>query len=322
MWLLIIVGLMEMSVPADAIDNPQKVVGPERCIMCHKMEGTGWQKTHHFLTFEEMHKRPEAKAIAEKMGVKRIKSEATCMKCHYTQNAEGEAIAGISCESCHGAAKDWIKIHNDFGGAGATRATETPEHRTSRISKAAAGGMLRPGNIYDVARNCFQCHTVPNEKLVEVGGHKVGSDFELVSWSQGEIRHNYVRTGSASNAEITPAIARVMYVAGRLLDLEYGLRGVAEVTKTSPYAVEMAKRTKRALGYLDQITKVVAVPELNQILDIGSKAKLKANNKEELIAAANAISKASQTYLARADGAQLEAVDKFIPTARKGKSTP
>ena len=98
---------------AHGIKDPDKVVGPEKCLECHKSEGKAWQKTLHFLTFQEMHKRDKAKQIADKMGVKRIKNEATCMQCHYTSDASGEAVAGISCESCHGAAKGWVKVHND-----------------------------------------------------------------------------------------------------------------------------------------------------------------------------------------------------------------
>src|SRR3989338_4568942 len=197
---------------AHAIKDPEKVVGPEKCLECHKSESKAWQKTHHFLTFQEMHKRDKAKQIADKMGVKRIKGESTCMQCHYTADASGDAVAGISCESCHGAAKGWVKVHNDYGGKDVKQEQESHDHKAKRIADAVAAGMIRPDDIHAVAQNCFQCHTVPNEKLVEVGGHKAGSEFELVSWSQGEARHNYAKSDGKGNLEASPERRRVMYI--------------------------------------------------------------------------------------------------------------
>ena len=294
------------------------ILGPQACIECHENEGKAWQKTHHFNTFKELHKRPEAKTIGDKMGVKSIKKEITCAQCHYVGETEGEPIAGISCESCHGPAKAWIKLHNDYGGKGAKKESETPAHKAERFSKATAAGMVRPENIYDVARNCFQCHTVPNENLVEVGGHKAGSDFELVSWSQGEVRHNFLNSGGSGNRPASTERKRVLYVAGRVLDLEYGLRGVAEVTKPNEYAKKMAKRVQNALGHVKAIKEALNKPELAQILDAGTAAQLKPNNKADLLKAAETISAAAKKYLTGNDGKDLAAIDKLIPTTAKG----
>ena len=64
--------------------------------------------------------------------------------------------------------------------------------------------MNNPHNIYLIARQCYDCHTVPNERLVNVGGHLAGSqDFELVAWSQGMVRHNFLRTGGTTNAVLS-----------------------------------------------------------------------------------------------------------------------
>lgn len=295
------------------------IVGPQSCLECHESEGKAWQKSHHFETFKELHKRKEAKAIAEKMGVKNIKKEVTCAQCHYTGQKVGDPIAGISCESCHGAAKNWIKVHNDYGGPSVKKEQETAAHKAERIQKAVKGGMIRPENIYDVAKNCYQCHTVPNEKLVEVGGHQAGSDFELVSWSQGEVRHNFL-SGAGSNKPASAERKRILYIAGRVLDLEHGLRGVAEVTKASPYAVDMAKRVQRAVGHVKAIKEALNKPELNQIFDIGNGAlgQLKPNNKATLVKAADDISSAARKFLAANDGSALGAVDGLIPTSTKG----
>ncbi len=54
------------------------------------------------------------------------------LRCHYTpqvSNDQLRAFSGVSCESCHGAGRDWINVHNDYGGKGFDHASETPEHR-------------------------------------------------------------------------------------------------------------------------------------------------------------------------------------------------
>ena len=125
--------------------NPHAVVGNQACVKCHAAEMKVWQSTPHSKTFDELHRRPEAKAIATKLGVKSIKHGGRCVSCHYTQQADAStgdvhAIAGVSCESCHGAAKDWLELHHDYGGEGITRLTESSEHRRARIARSLAAG--------------------------------------------------------------------------------------------------------------------------------------------------------------------------------------
>ncbi len=96
-----------------------KIVGPNACAECHKQEIEAWKSSHHFKTFREMPRNAAADEIADKMGVRRIKSESLCLNCHFTvqeRNTKEEPVAGISCESCHGAGKDWIKVHSGFSG--------------------------------------------------------------------------------------------------------------------------------------------------------------------------------------------------------------
>lgn len=60
--------------------------------------------------------------------------------------------------------------------------------------------MRNPSNLDLVAQSCLNCHTAPNEELVNKGGHNVGTlDFELVAWSQGKVRHNFVRSEGKTN---------------------------------------------------------------------------------------------------------------------------
>ena len=142
--------------------------------------------------------------LADRLGLRSIKREGMCVDCHYTQQEQGRrmrVVAGVSCESCHGAAADWLAIHADYGGEHVTKEMETPEHRARRLRESIARGMNNPHNVYLIARQCYDCHTVPNERLVNVGGHAAGSEkFELVAWSQGAVRHSFRRTRGTTNA--------------------------------------------------------------------------------------------------------------------------
>jgi hypothetical protein len=171
--------------------NPHEVIGYENCEKCHAPEVSVWKQTPHYRTFVTLHRNPDAQQIADKLGITSFKNDSNCTQCHYTmqQGHDGmEAISGISCESCHGAAKNWVSVHNDYGGEGVTREAESPQHRLQRLTSSIQAGMRNPLNVYMVAQSCYRCHTVPDEQLVNVGGHKAGSmDFEFVAWSQGSV---------------------------------------------------------------------------------------------------------------------------------------
>ncbi|MFY7874420.1 MAG: cytochrome c family protein, partial [Pirellula sp.] len=93
-----------------AID-PHKVIGYQSCEKCHASEVQAWKRTPHHETFLTLHRKPEAQQIANKLGISDFKSESNCIQCHYTMDQIDnrlEAIAGVSCESCHGSAQDWV----------------------------------------------------------------------------------------------------------------------------------------------------------------------------------------------------------------------
>ncbi len=295
--LAVVVGLSLglFSVPGGAVAasnvtykiDPEQVQGPDACGECHKASVALWSKTRHSKTYKELPRRKAAKTITKKMGLKRIKSGSDCLTCHFTSKVvrgKPKAIAGITCESCHGGGKAWIRKHADYGGKGATAENESPDHRTKRYAQAEKNGMIRPLRLYDVAENCYGCHTVPNEKLVNVGGHPAGSKFELVSWLQGEVRHNVWY--SKENQEASAKRRRMMYIVGKALDLEYAYRGVAKATKKAIYAKRMARRAANAKKAMKKIGKVVSTPEIKEILAAAAKARLKLNNEEQLTAAA------------------------------------
>ncbi|MEO6876230.1 MAG: cytochrome c family protein [Opitutaceae bacterium] len=324
--LRLLAGLIGVAIACQvsATPDPMKVQGPEACGECHKQEVEAWKLTHHFSTVNDMHRTDDAKAIAGKMGIRRIKSESLCVNCHYTekQTVDGPAvIAGVSCESCHGAAKDWINVHNDYG-KGFKKETEPAEHRTNRIAAAVKAGMLRPDDVYSVAQNCFHCHVVTDEKLVNVGGHTAGSaDFELLAYSQGEVRHNFLQSGGKVNAVDSQPRARLLFTVGTLLDLEYSLRAVGRATEKASYALTYAHRVKALKEKLGKINQLAPTSEVTGALAAVDKISLKLNNAAELDAAANKVQAFAKTFATAHDGNDLAALDPLLPkpAAYKGQ---
>ena len=303
-------------------NNPDQIAGPDKCAECHPKEAEAWKATHHHATFIDLPRNEKAREIADKLGIRRIKADSTCLSCHFTVQsaAEMEPISGISCESCHGAGEAWIDVHSTYA-SGVDRETETDAQRLHRIEMAVDKGMLSPMDLYAVAENCYQCHTAPNEELVNKGGHPAGSDFDLVAWSQGEVRHNFNRTDNTNNGNANQDTLRVMFVLGKMLDFEYGVRGLAGATESALFAKAMAQRSDRAMKQLAQINEIVPIPQIATMLGSLERTDLKLDNAETLNAAADAIKKAARDFASTNDGSGLGALDKFIPGEDKWKGS-
>ncbi len=306
--------LAQNLVPASL--DPEKVVGSEACIKCHENEYQVWRDTPHCRTFETLHKNPNAQTICGQIGVRSIKRGDVCIKCHYTEqliNAKPKAVSGVSCESCHGAARDWMAIHNDYGGPTITKAQETPEHRRQRVQESMRLGMRNPANLYLIARSCYNCHTVPNEQLVNVGGHQAGSlDFELVSWSQGMVRHNFLR-GNGANLDSDKRRLRVMYLVGLMTDLEFSLRATAQATQVARFGTTSARRAYEMRRRLAQIQQKINHEQLEAVLRQAYAVKLKSRNADQLTTAADLISQAIFLFAETEDGSRLLALEPELP---------
>jgi hypothetical protein len=317
---LMLVGFAAFGAGAS---DPVKVVGPNACAECHKQEAEAWKSTHHFKTFNQMPRNPDANAIAQKMGIRRVKSESLCLNCHFTvQNIanKDEPVAGISCESCHSAGKDWIKIHSGFSGK--TAQTESKAEEQERWKSADAKGMIRPRSLYQLAKNCFGCHVVPHEELVNKGGHRAGSVFELVSWSQGEVRHTTWHSKGKDNVPATAARKRMLYLVGIGVELETALLATSKATVRKIYAFEMAKRADIARKQLAAAASAVpSAPEIAKMVELAHSAGLKLNNETALKAAAVGISKLLLSITEKYDGSTMAGLDSLLPSADKFKGT-
>lgn len=298
-----------------------KTVGPNACAECHKQEVEAWKGSHHFKTFNEMPRKPDATAIAQKMGIRRVKSESLCLNCHFTVQTvdnKAEPVAGISCESCHSAGKDWLKLHSGYSGK--TAQTESKAEAQARWKLADSKGMIRPRSVYQLAKNCFGCHVVPHEELVNKGGHRAGSVFELVSWSQGEVRHNTWHAKGKDNVPATQARMRMLYLVGLGVELETALLAVGKATVRKVYAFEMARRADVARKQLATAAKAApTVPEIAKMVELAQSAGLRLNNETALKAAADGVSKLLVSITEKYDGSTLAGLDPLIPGPDKFK---
>ncbi|MCH8326982.1 MAG: cytochrome c family protein [Candidatus Marinimicrobia bacterium] len=296
--------------------SPEKIQGPKKCSECHDPEIEAWKKTKHHASFK-ISRSDEAKAILERLGRKNMKKAATgCVDCHYTVGLDRakkpKAIAGISCESCHGAAKEWYDKHQDVKG-------ESPADRQSRLDVCERLGMIRPTNIYGLASNCNSCHTVPNEQLVITGLHRAGSDgFELVAWSQGEVRHNLTDVKAKTNREASPERKRMLYVMGQIVALEYGLRGYQKATTESDYATKTKARIEKAIAMLNKIQEKKQTPEVAAILAAVQTLKLTIPPAKGFEKIADVVRKKAHDFEENHDGSKLGAIDELIPKQFKG----
>ena len=309
--------------PAEPAD-PDAVLGNQSCVKCHAAEVKVWQQTPHAKTFDELHRRPEARQIASKLGVQSIKHDGRCVACHYTQQKDPtggvHAIAGVSCESCHGAARDWLDVHHDYGAENITRLSESAEHRRQRIAASIQAGMRNPANVFLVAQSCLRCHTTADEELVNVGGHSAGSlDFEFVAWNQGTIRHNFVRSDGKTNELSSPERIRVMFVAGMIAELEASLRATAVASEKATYGITAAKRAARTGARLKSVLAKTNDPIVKEIVGVFEMVTLKLNNQAELTEAADRIAEFGYQFADQNDGSTLESLDAFIPKTDRWK---
>jgi len=311
--------------PGAAAPAVEKTGGPESCAECHLQEIEAWKLSTHFKTLNTMNRRPEAAAILAKLGLKDMKTAAQCTECHYTSeliNGHSEVTAGVACESCHGAGADWIKIHGDYG-QGFTKATEPAEHRTTRRATAIARGMLNPDNLYVVGANCYGCHILNDEKTANVGGHSPGSaGFELLSWSQGEVRHTILSHDNKANPVATPEHQRMLFVVGCILETEFGFRATARATEKAAYGIASARRADAARKLLAKIQALAPTPELAPIVALAQATGLRLNNAAELTAAADRIAALGSAFATHVTGDRLAGIDPLLPGAAQFKGTP
>jgi hypothetical protein len=136
---------------AMATPDAHKFVGAGQCKMCHQGEKKGnqfqiWEKSKHAEAYKTLDG-AEAKAIAEKKGLKKSAAESPeCLTCHVGATADAALLdkkfdmkQGVQCEACHGAGSDYKAM---------------PVMKDKE--KAYAAGLVDAGKLG--AKLCTKCH--------------------------------------------------------------------------------------------------------------------------------------------------------------------
>jgi hypothetical protein len=246
---------------------PGRFLGPEKCAECHKPQHEVWNASKHSTSMRTVHREAIVPDLLSSLGGDHsMRSNATCLQCHYTAAASDEGApevhSAVSCEHCHGAASGWIKVHQDFGGP---RAAETPEHKAGRVAAAKAAGMVYPNNYFAIATRCVECHelTTPSvdaatlSKMVRMN-HPFNERFELVGYSQGTVRHRFYPPDLAVNKEMTPAELSRLFVIGQAAKLA-SARAAAGRSKDEAYTRLQRRQAEAAAAALKDVPEARAL---------------------------------------------------------------
>lgn len=269
------VAAVLLLVPALGFASDAHNVGPKECNECHEAEYGVWKETPHFESYKKIHKSKDAKKILKALDLKSMKKAQECALCHYTMiskkaGKKPKAKAGPSCESCHNPASVWMDIHNDFGGPDLKAEDETPEHKIKRLADAEAANMIASRMVYDIASSCMRCHGLANPDLEAStlakmldAGHPINDDFEIVSYSQGSLRHRFTPPDVTTNNKLDPAGTARLFIGGQAAALVSAHR-VMNKTDNADFKAAQKKRLDTATRNLKAVA--AALPEVKALL--------------------------------------------------------
>ena len=136
---------------------------------------------------------------------------------------------------------------------------------------------------YDIASNCNTCHGLAHPDLdgavlatMLEAGHPINPDFELVAYSQGEVRHRFYPPDISTNAQMNKAELARFYVVGQAAKL---VSASAAAAKSDNPDYQAAQQT-RISDATKALSAVTSVPEAGALIASPSEA-----NARKLVAA-------------------------------------
>jgi hypothetical protein len=168
-------ALMLLALPSQADAQARAFVGPGKCTDCHdhkdekewseKRDGDGRGKQH--INALNQLADPKSDGWAKAIGLADpYDVRGTCVKCHATV-VRGSPDFGISCESCHGAGRDYLQPHQEKGS----------------YDKSIPLGMRDVWKKPDKwVTDCMTCHVLgdnPTDPKLAAAGHPTGANFTI-----------------------------------------------------------------------------------------------------------------------------------------------
>ncbi len=309
------------------------------CKQCHPSEVAQWEKSTHYLSIERLVFTGNSKKYADALQIPaaQLRKNSVCADCHGTKaerDGDVTVISGVSCESCHGPSKEWLKPHGSYTdgmtfksleGLRTARTAETKAHKEQRIAATEKAGMIRPASIQSLSKNCLSCHIVGNEKLI-AAGHKSASAFDLVSWSGGEVRHNFFMDAKKNAAapslwmadlkRSAPQRDRIKFVVGTMVQIEMALR--TRATAKNPAIIPQMGAAVLALnGKLTQINAAAGTAETQAVAAmipplLGTIFAGLPTDQKTYGAVADKVAEQTKKFLESNDGSKLAGLDAFI----------
>lgn len=309
---------------------PLDVLGNDTCRDCHEEMVERWEASRHATSLADATSSAEAVTMAEALGIRpsEIPSHASCIRCHFTQ----EAISGVpqttmavSCESCHGGAAGWIEEHN-----------RKSLDRRQRIENSRALGMAHPASVYEVAKTCFECHVIDDEQLVNGAGHPaLSGGFELVSWYSGEVAHNFlvdqagssVKQHASSLQSLSPERKRRLYLVGKLLHLAALTSRLARAEDAPvdkqgqfvrlengdyTFAVQLAREAKRIESDIGDVLEFVSLPSYEKAYALSRSLRWETGRQAEMQNAAETFDRLARELSERGESSHWSAIDPIL----------
>lgn len=340
--------LMCIVAAADAVPPQErarseaaKIIGPEKsaysqvwCGYCHVLEASVWRQSKHAIGFSLTHKTDQTAQILGALDLRSMKRDGDCRRCHYTSVLSGGQLRpawGVTCESCHGAAVDWINVHNRrdgtlngellIWGTGKSGKSEKPVSRAQRLSKARQQGMIDSEQLYALVKRCYGCHLVDDERLINKTVHTDGARFILPGWLDGEVRHRFASSPGAPTHPSNPPLAierkRVIYVLGSLVELESTMRALSKVNETgSKYHRVLIDRANSARSRVKAVADLAALPHVASALAVVPPDLTTASTIDP--AWANEIAGIASQFVTDTSGATMQQIDELIPHEYRG----
>ncbi len=165
---------------------------------------------------------PVAMRMAKILGIENVTKEQKCLTCHALNPPEADrartfdSTDGVSCESCHGPASNWLGKHTEKGW-------------THEQSIAPEFKMLDLRDPAHRAENCLTCHLGTAEKTV---GHEMIAAghpdlyFELASFTAAMPRH-WIERSAGDHTKDDPFADVRMFAVGQAVQLREQLQRVA-----------------------------------------------------------------------------------------------